>query len=230
MDSPNRRALRMFLHNRPAKTGLTVVALIVTLAAFAGILSPYSPEAQSPLEITLGPSLSHWFGTDSLGRDLFTRILFGSRVSLAVALVTAVIGTILGALYGGLAGMVGGKIDAALMRGLDFFYTLPTLLLIIFINAVLGQGLFGILVALSLEGVMTIARLVRGQVLQLKGQEFVVAAEALGASRTSILVKHLIPNIFAPLVVTLTYLIPANIMYEAFLSFVGLGIQPPYSS
>jgi oligopeptide transport system permease protein len=149
---------------------------------------------------------------------------------MAVALVTALSGLLLGCVYGGISGYAGGTIDLTLMRVLDLFYTIPTLLLLIFLNVAFGEGMVGILLALSLEGMMTVARLVRGQVLQIKQADFVVAARALGASPTSILLRHVFPNLIGPIVVTLTFLIPANVMYEAFLSFIGLGVPPPYSS
>lgn len=209
---------------------LGVIVFIVAAAFFSDSLSPFDPTWQDARALTRAPSSEHFFGTDSLGRDLFSRVLSGSRVSMTVAFVTAISGLLLGCFYGGVAGMCGGWVDATLMRFLDLLYTLPTLLVMIFLNMLFGQGIRGILVALSLESMNTVARLVRAQVLQLKKSEFVTAARALGAGPRSILVKHLLPNAIGPILVTLTFLIPSNVMYEAFLSFVGLGIQPPYSS
>jgi len=220
---------RLFRDKRIVVSGSTL-ALIVACALFAKWLSPHDPNFQSPNAITLGPSLLHPFGTDSLGRDVFSRILVGSQVSMVVALTTAISGLCLGCFVGGISGMSGGTVDVILMRGLEFFYTLPTLLVLICLNVVFGQGITGILIALSLEGMLTVARLVRGQVMQLKEADFVTAAKALGGSQVTILIKHIFPNLLGPILVTLTFLIPANIMYEAFLSFIGLGIPPPYSS
>jgi ABC-type dipeptide/oligopeptide/nickel transport system permease subunit len=210
--------------------GGTILFALILCALGASWLTHYDPNFQANDVLTTKPSFAHWFGTDSLGRDLYARVLYGSRVSMAVAFVTALSGLLLGCLYGGVAGMVGGKVDTVLMRALDLFYTVPTLLLLIFLNTLCGQGLTGILVALSLEGMLTVARLVRGQVLQIKQADFVSAAQALGASAGWILIKHLLPNLLGPIIVTVAFLIPTNVMYEAFLSFVGLGIQPPYSS
>jgi len=209
---------------------LAFLGVIVVAALLAGLISPFDPNFQNPGALTQGPGLTHWFGTDSLGRDLFSRVLYGSRISMAVALATAVSSLILGGLYGGISGMAGGVVDNVLMGILDFFYTLPTLLLLILLNVVFGQGLLGILIALSIEGMVTVARLVRGQVIQIRQSDFIAAARAIGASPPSILLKHILPNLVGPILVTLTFLIPTNIMYEAFLSFIGLGIQPPYSS
>lgn len=228
--TPKQIAMRKLSSDWRVLLGGGVILIIVLAAMLSGVLSPFDPNFQSNDNLTGSPNFHHWFGTDSLGRDLLSRVLYGSRVSIAVAFVTAISGLILGCLYGGVSGMAGKIVDTALMRLLDLFYTLPTLLVLIFLNVLFGQGMTGILVALSLEGTLTVARLVRGQVLQLKNADFVTAARALGATRRSILFKHLLPNLWGPIIVTLTFLIPSNVMYEAFLSFVGLGIQPPYSS
>lgn len=227
---PWARALKRLSSNRPAILSAVILVLLTIAALLGPRLLPYPPDQQDMDRLTQSPSLVHPFGTDSLGRDLLSRVLEGARVSLLVALFTAVSALVVGGLYGAVAGLAGGRWDTWLMRALDLFYSLPSLLLLIFINAALGQGLTGILVALSLEGMLTVARLVRAQVLSLKTAEFVIAALALGQTRKGVLFKHLLPNLLGPLLVTLTFLIPSNIMYEAFLSFIGLGIPAPYSS
>ncbi len=224
------RAYRKLCRDRRAVISFVAIGLISLSAVFAPLISPYDPGGQDPSQLIRGPSSQYVFGTDTLGRDLLSRVLYGSRVSMSVALVTALSGVILGSLYGAVAGICGGVVDIMLMRLLDLLYTIPTLLLMIFLNVLVGRGIKGILVALSLESMCTVARLVRGQVMQLLNAEYITAARALGASSVSLWFRHLFPNLVAPMLVALTFLIPSNIMYEAFLSFVGLGVQPPLSS
>ncbi|MBI4405095.1 MAG: ABC transporter permease [Deltaproteobacteria bacterium] len=229
-NSPYKRSLRVFARDWKNLASLGFVLLLVALALFSRFVVTCDPDHQNINKITQSPNLQHYFGTDSLGRDLYSRVIYGSRISMLVAFITAAAGLILGSLYGTVAALGGKQIDTALMRLLDFAYCLPTLLLLILLNMLFGQGLVGIVAAISLEGMCTVARLVRGQVLQLKQMDFVLASLALGSSRSSLFCRHLLPNLIPPLIVTLTFLIPSNIMYEAFLSFIGLGIQPPYSS
>jgi len=212
------------------KASLIGLALVSAVALLSPWISPYPPDLQDTTALVQSPGARHWLGTDLLGRDLLSRILAGSRVTLSVALFTALSGLVLGCLYGSMAGLFGGVIDSAMMRVLDVLYTVPTLLLLIFLNVLFGEGLTGILVALSIEGWMTIARLVRGEVLRLKHQEFITAARALGVTGVPLFLKHFLPNLVAPMLVALTLLIPTNIMYEAFLSFIGLGVRPPHTS
>jgi oligopeptide transport system permease protein len=226
----SKNAYRRIVKDWRIRVGAAIVVVILFVSVFAGLLSSHDPNFQYSDQLTGHPNLNHIFGTDSLGRDLFARVLFGGRISMAVAVVTALSGLLLGCLYGGISGMAGGAIDTLMMRVLDLLFTIPTMLLMIFLNTLFGQSLFGVLVALSLEGMLTVARLVRGQVLQLKQADFVSAAHALGASQSSILIKHLFPNLVGPIIVTIAFLIPTNVMYEAFMSFVGVGIQPPFSS
>jgi oligopeptide transport system permease protein len=209
---------------------ISVILFFVVTSLGARWLSPFDPLWQDSTRMTQGPSALHWMGTDSLGRDLLSRLMDGGQVSMAVAFITAIAALFLGCLYGGIAGMSSGALDAFLMRTLDILYTIPTLLLLILLNVAFGEGLPGIIFALSLEGMMTVARLVRSQVKQLKEMDFVMAQRALGSSSFSILVKHIFPNAAGPILVTLTALIPSNIMYEAFLSFIGLGVPAPLSS
>lgn len=219
-----------FRRNRPLSASLAFLAL-VTLAGFlAPLISPYSPggfEAQRLLE---GPSRDHWLGTDELGRDLLTRILYGARVSIAVGLGTAVVALIIGTLYGLISGYAGGALDNLLMRIVDIFYGLPDLLIFVLLSLFLGRNIAGVLIALGLITWVRFARITRGQVLQAKEFVYVEGARAIGASPTRILLLHILPNIFAPLLVTLTFSIPAAILAESTLSFIGLGINDPYSA
>lgn len=219
-----------FRRNEVAMTGLAVVAVIVAAALFAPVLTPYTQEQQDAAALLQGVSLAHPFGTDQLGRDLLTRVLFGARVSVAVALATSVIAMVLGTALGAISGYVGGRLDNVLMRFVDVMYSFPDLLLIIIISVVLGQGVGGIILSLSLVSWITVARVVRGEVLSIKQRPFVEAARALGFGRGRILVREVLPHAVAPLIITLTFRIPSVILAESTLSFIGLGLQPPASS
>ena len=169
-------------------------------------------------------------GTDQEGRDLLSRVIYGARVSIAVALGTALIALIVGTVYGALSGYLGGKIDELMMRIVDVFYSLPDLLVIVLLTLIIGKGIFGIVVALGFTAWMRVARIVRGSVMQVKAYEFVDSARALGARPSRILGKHILPNILSPIIVTITFSIPYAILAESTLSFLGLGISPPESS
>ncbi|MBI2604605.1 MAG: ABC transporter permease [Deltaproteobacteria bacterium] len=205
--------------------------LLVTLAAVAApYLTSFSYEEQNIEARLEGPSAKHPMGTDSLGRDLYSRILYGARASMAVGFVTALCAVLIGTVYGAVAGWVGGWVDAFLMRVVDIFYVFPSLLIAILLMVVLGQGITGILIALALVGWVNQARLVRAQVLQVKEHLHVEAARAAGAGGFRIVGRHILPLILGPVMVSLTFQIPTSIMAESFLSFLGLGLQPPYSS
>lgn len=219
-----------FQRNRPLSASLAFLVLVALAGFLAPLISPYSPggfEAQRLLE---GPSRDHWLGTDELGRDLLTRILYGARVSIAVGLGTAVVALIIGTLYGLISGYAGGALDNLLMRVVDIFYGLPDLLIFVLLSLFLGRNIAGVLIALGLITWVRFARITRGQVLQAKEFVYVEGARAIGASHTRILLLHILPNIFAPLLVTLTFSIPAAILAESTLSFIGLGINDPYSA
>jgi len=207
-----------------------VFIIIVSLGGFfAPVLSPYSPGGLEESHILEGPSWSHWMGTDGLGRDLFTRVLYGARVSIVVGIGTALIALVIGTLYGLISGYAGGALDNLLMRIVDVFYSLPDLLIFILLSLLFGRNIIGVLIALGLVTWVRFARITRGQVLQAKELTYVEGARAIGASRARIVLQHILPNIMAPVLVTLTFSIPAAILAESTLSFIGLGINDPYS-
>jgi len=207
-----------------------VFILVVSLSGFlAPLLAPYSPGGFEEKRILEGPSWSHWMGTDGLGRDLFTRLLYGARVSIAVGVGTALIALVIGSCYGVISGYAGGALDNLLMRIVDIFYGLPDLLIFILLSLVLGRNIVGVLIALGLVTWVRFARISRGQVLQIKEQIYVEGARAVGASHAGIIWRHILPNILAPIFVTLTFSIAAAILAESTLSFIGLGINDPYS-
>jgi len=215
--------------DRMALWSLTFIVL-VGLAGFLGpLLSPYAPGGLEERRILEGPSLSHWMGTDGLGRDLFTRILYGARVSIVVGIGTAFIALIVGTAYGLISGYAGGSVDHLLMRVVDIFYGLPDLLIFILLSLVFGRNIVGVLIALGLVTWVRFARITRGQVLQAKELIYVEGARAVGASHARILLRHILPNILGPVAVTLTFSIPSAILAESTLSFIGLGINDPYS-
>ena len=207
-----------------------LLALIVALCVVGPELTPYGHEELNMAAKNQGPSAEHWFGTDRMGRDLFTRVGVGGRVSLIVAVAGALIDILLGLLYGGVAAGFGGSVDNLMMRVADVLSSIPYLVLAVLVSLILGRGMVSLLIAMTLTGWCNMAYLVRGQVLQIKEQEFVLAARALGTSPWRILWKHLIPNIMGVMIVAVTFDIPLFIFGEAFLSYIGLGIQPPMTS
>lgn len=223
-------AWKRFFRNRLAVVSLGFLALVALLALLAPWITHYSFEEQNVMDKLQGPSLQHWMGTDNLGRDLYSRVIYGARMSLAVGVLTALFALVLGTLTGAVAGYKGGWIDHLLMRVVDLFYIFPSLLLAILLMMLLGRGFLGILLALGMTAWVTQARLVRGQVMQAKEMAYVEAARALGVGGRAIVLRHILPNLWGPVIVSLTFQIPTNIMAESFLSFIGLGLQPPYSS
>lgn len=212
-----------------ALRGLAFILVICLGGFLAPLISPYSPGGLDEQRILEGPGWSHWMGTDGLGRDLFTRILYGARVSITVGIGTALAALLIGTLYGLISGYVGGTFDNLLMRIVDVCYGLPDLLIFILLSLVFGRNIAGILVALALVTWVRFARIARGQVLQAKEFIYVEGARAIGASHARIIARHILPNILAPILVTLTFSIPAAILAESTLSFIGLGINDPYS-
>jgi oligopeptide transport system permease protein len=210
--------------------GLALLALILFFTLFGPSLSNHSHDAIHLAQKNQSPSSDYWFGTDDLGRDLFTRTWYGARISLLVGLSAACIDLLIGLVWGSIAGFFGGKVDEVMMRLADILYSLPYMLVVILLSVVLGSGIVSILIAITLFGWMTMARIVRGQTMLLKEMDYVLAAKALGAGSFRILFKHLLPNAIGPVLVTLTMTVPSAIFAEAFLSFLGLGIQAPMAS
>jgi len=206
------------------------VGFVFVAACLAPWIAPYGLGGLEEKQMLQTPSASHWMGTDGLGRDLLTRVLYGARVSLAVGLGTAFISLLLGTTYGLLAGFKGGNCDHLMMRIVDIFYGLPDMLIFILLSLLFGRNIGGLLIALGLVSWVRFARIARGQVLQTKELLFVESARALGASRGRILLRHIMPNIVGPIIVTLTFSIPSAILAESTLSFIGIGINDPYSS
>jgi len=219
-----------FCQNRLAMCGLILLTVFIAMAIVVPILSPYTYYETSLCVKNISPCKAHWFGTDELGRDLFTRVWWGARISLFVGIAAAIIDVVIGVLYGAYAGMIGGKCEEIMMRITDIFHSLPHLLIVILLMVVMKPGLFTILVALTITGWINMARIIRGQILQIKNHDFVMAAYILGASRMRVLFRHLIPNCIGSIVTTMTITIPAAIFSEAFLSFFGLGVQAPVAS
>ena len=216
--------------NRLAIFGLIILAIMVLFAIFGPIISPYSYDEQDMLSRNENPTAAHIFGTDKFGRDIFTRVAYGARISLSVGFSAAFINLIIGALYGGIAGYVGGKLDMVMMRFVDILYSIPSILYVILIMLVFGSNMFSVLFGICVSSWVGMARMVRSQVLTLKQQEFALAAQVLGASRRRILVKHLLVNSMGPIIVTMTFMVPSAIFTEAYLSFLGIGIAAPMAS
>lgn len=219
-----------FKQNRLALFGFCILLFMITMALIGPFISGHTYYTTALSLKNQPPSLEFWFGTDDLGRDLFTRVWYGARISLFVGISAALIDALIGVLWGSLAAFCGNPLDTILMRIADLLYGIPYLLIVILLMVVMGSGLIPILIALTLTGWITMARIVRGQILQLKDQEFILAATALGASFPRILFKHLIPNAMGSIIVTMTLTIPTAIFVEAFLSFLGLGVQAPIAS
>jgi oligopeptide transport system permease protein len=223
-------AWRRLKRDRLAMVGLTFVVLMGLLAIFGPMFSPYAYDYSDFSAISQGPSAKHWFGTDALGRDLFVRILYGARISLAIGLVSALVNMVIGVIYGGTAGFIGGRTDNIMMRIVDILIALPSLLYIVILMMFMGSNIRSILIALCISSWVGTARITRSQVVSLKQQEYVLSARLAGASSWEILIRHLLPNSMGPVIVSVTFLIPSAIFSEAFLSFLGIGIQKPMAS
>jgi oligopeptide transport system permease protein len=216
--------------NKLAMFGLGFLLLVMVVCLLTPWIAPYGYEEQDLRLGAVSPSAAHWLGTDTFGRDLLTRILYGGRVSLLVGFVATAVALVIGVAYGAIAGYVGGKLDAVMMRFVDILYALPIMIFIILLMVVFGRNLLLLFLAIGAIEWLTMARIVRSQVQNLRDQEFVEAAMSLGLSPSAIVVKHLIPNALGPIIVYTTLTIPSVMLLEAFLSFLGLGIQPPESS
>jgi oligopeptide transport system permease protein len=221
---------KLWKRNPLGVISLFFLMLVSLAAAAAPLITRHAFDEQNVEHRLAPPSREYWMGTDVLGRDLYSRIVYGARTSLAVGVCTALAALLLGTLTGAAAGYFGGRVDQLLMRVVDLFYLFPSLLLAILMMILVGRGLTGILVAISLTAWITQARLVRGQVLQARELPYVESARAMGLGSARIILRHLLPNLWAPIIVSLTLQIPNNIMAESFLSFLGLGLRPPLSS
>ncbi|KQL48758.1 diguanylate cyclase [Brevibacillus choshinensis] len=234
--SNGQQVIRKLIKNKLAMLGLIIIVALIAMAIIGPNLVSYSYSDQSLLMKNQELSSEHWFGTDELGRDMFARTWYGARISLTIGVVAALIDLIIGVAVGGVAGYMAGRgkrgerIDTIIMRVIEILYGLPYLLVVILLMVVMEPGLLTIIIALSATGWVGMARLVRGQILQLKNQEFILAAQVLGAKFSRILLKHLIPNTFGVIIVNLTFTIPSAIFAESFLSFLGLGVQAPVAS
>jgi oligopeptide transport system permease protein len=216
--------------NRAAVTGGAILLVMVVLAILTPWIAPYGYEAQN---LDLGatpPSAAHWLGTDIFGRDLLTQILYGGRISLAVGFIATAVALVIGVTWGAIAGYVGGRVDSVMMRFVDILYALPFMIFIILLMVVFGRNILLLFLAIGAVEWLTMARIMRTQVQSLRQQEFVEAAVSLGLSPLAIIFKHIIPNALGPIIVYTTLTIPSVMLLEAFLSFLGLGIQPPQTS
>ena len=221
---------RRFKRSKRAIFSCAVLGLIILICSFGPILSGRPADDGTLKEKNLSPSFSHFFGTDELGRDIFTRVCKGGRVSLIIAIIGAAIDMSIGLIYGGISAYSGGRTDTIMMRIVEILSSIPYLITAILISLIFGKGIFSIIIAMTITGWCFTARLVRGQVLQIKNQDFILAAQALGTGSFKIIIKHLLPNTVSIMIIALTFDIPSFIFGEAFLSYIGLGIQPPYTS
>lgn len=216
--------------NRLAVFGATILVLIISSCVMGPIVSPYAYEEQNLLNTFSPPSSQHWLGTDQLGRDLLVRVMTGGRISIMVGLVATFVALTIGVTYGAVAGFFGGRIDSLMMRFVDILYALPFTIFVILLMVLFGRNIFLLFFAIGAVEWLTMARIVRGQIMSIKRMEYIEAARSLGFGRIRIIFRHMIPNILGPIIVYTTLTIPAVMLLEAFLSFLGLGVQPPMSS
>jgi len=228
--TPMRAAWRRLMRQRMNAWALGFLVVLVVLCGIGPELSPYD-QSQQDLELkATNPSMAHWLGTDPLGRDMLTRILHGGRVSLEVGLLATAVAAIIGVFYGMVSGLAGGRTDAAMMRIVDILYAFPFINFVILLMVIVGREFWLIFVAIGAVEWLTMARVVRGQVLALKNLEFITAARACGAGFWHIVWKHLLPNVMGPVIIYASLTVPGVMLLEAALSFLGLGIQPPDAS
>jgi len=218
------------MRNRLAVIGGTLVTLVFVLSIFAPLIAPYNPSTIDIKNILVGPNYSHWLGTDDLGRDVLSRMIWGGRISLEVGFVAIGIATIIGIILGSLAGFYGGWIDSMIMRAVDIMLSIPTIFLILAVIAILEPSIINIMIIIGLTSWMEPARLIRAEFITLKEREFVMAAHAMGATDRRIIMKHVLPNGLSPILVSATMGIGGAILIESGLSFLGLGVQPPTPS
>jgi oligopeptide transport system permease protein len=225
-----RDAWRRLRKNRLAVAGMVLLGLVVLIAVAGPLFSPYTYDAQDTALGATGPSSSHWLGTDPLGRDLLTRVLYGGRVSLLVGVMATSVSLLIGVLFGAIAGYLGGRVDTLMMRFVDILYALPFTIFVIILMVFFGRNFILMFLAIGAVEWLTMARIVRSQVISLREKEFIEAAVVLGLRRRAVIWRHLIPNALGPIIVYATLTVPQVMLLEAFLSFLGLGVQPPMSS
>lgn len=225
-----RDALVRLSKNKPAMISGVYLLVLLVLALFTPWLAPYSYETQNLQLGASGPSAQHWLGTDTLGRDQLTRLLYGSRISLAVGFIATAVALCIGVTWGVVAGFMGGKIDTLMMRSVDALYALPFAVFVILLTVAFGRSLLLLFLAIGAVEWLTMARIVRGQVASVRQQEYIEAAITMGLRRWQIMWRHVLPNVLGPIIVYTTLMIPSVILLESFLSFLGLGVQPPQSS
>ncbi len=223
-------AYERLMKNKLARVGLIIFIFMTLISVGGPFLSPYTYEEQNLLYGAQRPNLNHWMGTDVLGRDVLTRLLHGGRVSLMVGFMATGVSLLIGVSYGAIAGYVGGKTDATMMRLVDILYALPFTVFVILLMVIFGRSIVLLFIAIGAVEWLTMARIVRGQVQSLKKLEFVQAAISIGSTHRRIIAHHLIPNTLGPIIVYATLTVPAVMLLEAILSFLGLGVQPPKSS
>ena len=220
-------AVKRFRKNKLAMVGLFMLVILILCAAFADYIAPYHYDDQRLEETFLSPSLQHPMGTDNLGRDIFSRVIYGTRTSLSIALVTVLTATVVGGILGAVAAFYGGVLDNTIMRFLDVFLAIPSTLLAIAIAAVLGPGIVNTVLAITIGQLPGLARIVRATVLSIKSEEYIRAARSIGAGNMRIIARHILPNAMAPIIVQATLYVASAILSISSLSFIGLGIQPP---
>ena len=218
------------LQNPLARWGLGIISLILLLALLAPVIAPYDPDAIDVRAILLPPSLAHWMGTDGLGRDVWSRMLFGARISLLVGFVAVGIATAIGIVLGAVAGFYRGWIDVVIMRLVDIMLSIPTFFLILAVIAFLTPSIWNIMVVIGLTSWMGVTRLVRAEFLSLREREFVLSAQTLGAREFRLIFRHLLPNSLTPIIVSFVLGVASAVLLESGLSFLGLGVQPPQAS
>lgn len=223
-------AWRRLKKNRVAFTGLIIIVLYVFLAIIGPHIVPYDYKTTNASMTNKGVSMEHWFGTDTLGRDIWARVWRGARVSLTIGFSATIINSFIGVVVGGLSGFYGGKIDMVIMRIIDVLYGIPYIIIAILVMVILGSGIKSLIIAMVIVGWIGTARFIRGEVMRLKKQDFVLASKVLGVSELNIIFKHIIPNIMGLIITNLTMSVPRFIFSEAFLSYIGIGIQPPECS
>lgn len=216
--------------NKAAVVSLFILIVVIALAILGPIFSPYHYSDVDYSSVNQAPSLAHLFGTDMFGRDQFTRIWYGTRISLVIALAAALLDIFVGVTYGAISALLGGKVDAVMQRIIEILVGIPHLIIVILLMMVMPAGITTIIVAMAITGWVNMARLVRARILQLKNQEFVLAARVLGTSQKNIILKHLIPNTVGVIVINAMFTIPSAIFTEAFLSFIGIGLAEPKAS